>query len=187
MTFYNHQNRKRGFTLIELLVVIAIIGLLSSMSVYAINIARMKARDAKRLADLKQIATALDLFYDQQSRYPASPGGTCWDLCAQTSHTQYFKNCLEQGINCGFTTTNFQSVMPNVPSNPLDDPNVNQGFNYHYFTGYEGRGPECYILGTLLETNHPALNNDADGDRRNLGDNGCADPYYCIKVNWPCN
>ena len=178
---------RKGFTLIELLVVIAIIGLLATIVLVSVNSVRAKARDTKRISNLREISIALEVFYDQQGRYPQSSGGPCWDLCSQASHMQYFMNCLEQGINCGFTTTNFQTVMANVPSDPLDDPTENQGFYYHYFTGYEGRGPECYILGVRLETNHSALDSDADGDRRSSGDNGCADPYYCIKVNWPCN
>jgi len=60
----------RGFTLIELLVVIAIIGLLSTMAVVALNNARQKARDAKRVSDIKQIQTALELFFNDASSYP---------------------------------------------------------------------------------------------------------------------
>jgi prepilin-type N-terminal cleavage/methylation domain-containing protein len=74
---------KKGFTLIELLVVIAIIGLLSSMSVYAINVARIKSRDARRMADLKQMRTALSLYYDEYQRYPtyvdSNPSDAGWD------------------------------------------------------------------------------------------------------------
>jgi prepilin-type N-terminal cleavage/methylation domain-containing protein len=72
------QQNKKGFTLIELLVVIAIIGLLSTMSVLALNQARARARDAKRISDVKQIQTALELYYNEEGQYPASvtTGGT---------------------------------------------------------------------------------------------------------------
>ncbi len=60
---------KRGFTLIELLVVIAIIGLLSTLAVVAMSNARLKARDAKRVSDIKQIQSALDLFATDKNGY----------------------------------------------------------------------------------------------------------------------
>ncbi len=65
---------KKGFTLIELLVVIAIIGLLSTLAVVALGSARVKARDSKRLSDLKQVQTALELYYTDQNAYPAGAG-----------------------------------------------------------------------------------------------------------------
>lgn len=67
--------KRQGFTLIELLVVIAIIGLLSTLAVVALGSARAKARDSKRLSDLKQIQTALELYFTDQNGYP-STGGT---------------------------------------------------------------------------------------------------------------
>ena len=72
------MRKQKGFTLIELLVVIAIIGLLSTLAVVALNNARMKARDAKRVSDIKQIQTALELYFNDASDYPAAvtPGST---------------------------------------------------------------------------------------------------------------
>ncbi|MCX6793221.1 MAG: prepilin-type N-terminal cleavage/methylation domain-containing protein [Candidatus Falkowbacteria bacterium] len=69
---------KKGFTLIELLVVIAIIGVLSTMAIIALGNARAKARDAKRVADIKQISTALELYYADNNSYPTiiTPGNS---------------------------------------------------------------------------------------------------------------
>ena len=64
---------QRGFTLIELLVVIAIIGMLSSIVLASLNGARAKSRDARRIADMKQIDIALELYYDTNRTYP-NPG-----------------------------------------------------------------------------------------------------------------
>ena len=79
MTLY-----KKGFTLIELLVVIAIIGLLSSVVFASLNSARTKARDAKRLSDLRQVGIALALYQDQYGTFcvagagAGSSGGMGW-------------------------------------------------------------------------------------------------------------
>ncbi len=66
----NQARRKGGFTLIELLVVIAIIGILSSVVLASLNTARAKARDARRMADVKQVSLALELNRDAAGSYP---------------------------------------------------------------------------------------------------------------------
>ena len=106
---------KKGFTLIELLVVIAIIALLSTLSVVALNSARVKARDARRVSDIKQIRTALDMYFDNtapNNAYPAAPTNT--STLGVTNSV-----CLTAS---GWTTTSGCSgtvFMQKVPGDPL--------------------------------------------------------------------
>lgn len=73
------KTNERGFTLIELLVVISIIGLLSTMAVISLNSARSKARDAKRVSDIKGISTIFEM---QRANLPAATQIPGCDLAA---------------------------------------------------------------------------------------------------------
>lgn len=59
----------RGFTLIELLVVIAIIGILSSVIVGSLSIARSRAADTAIRANLANIRAMAEIVYDNSSNY----------------------------------------------------------------------------------------------------------------------
>lgn len=65
----SHKSQK-GFTLVELLVVIAIIGILATLLLLQLGIARQRARDAKRIADVSQVRTASELYFDDSGQYP---------------------------------------------------------------------------------------------------------------------
>lgn len=70
------KHLQSGFTLIELLVVISIIGILASVVLAGLATAREKARDAARMASLKQIETALYLYRDTTGNWMTTGCGS---------------------------------------------------------------------------------------------------------------
>ncbi len=105
------MRKKQGFTLIELLVVIAIIGLLSTLAVVALNNARQKSRDAKRVSDIKQMQTALELYFNDANAYPTT---------------------ITEPIS--YAGTVYMAATPTNPSpvNDGDCPNTGDGATYGY-------------------------------------------------------
>lgn len=138
-----------AFTLIELLVVIAIIGLLSTISIVALNQARSKARDARRVADAKQLVNAINMYYDQYGEYPPviDNDGTGYD---QSSDNVFMHNLVTAGLL----------------SADMKDAWNNKTFFYYYWfssdyaggytTTYCGAAGK-YILRIALENNTPLV------------------------------
>jgi len=79
-------NNKPGFTLIELLVVIAIIGILATIATIGLSSVRAKARDSQRVADIKQTQTALEMFYNDNNRYPSASEWASGVLATTTAY-----------------------------------------------------------------------------------------------------
>lgn len=110
------RSNRRGFTLIELLVVISIIGILSTLSIVSLNSARQKARDAKRISDLRQLHTALEIRFADVSNYPSTTGavnlGTGTSLCLD-----------EDGLmaTCDPGGTTYMGLVPAAPTTPAGD------------------------------------------------------------------
>ncbi len=55
--------------MVELLVVISIIAILATLLLLQLGVARAKARDAKRIADINQVRSALELRFDDEGGY----------------------------------------------------------------------------------------------------------------------
>jgi type II secretion system protein G len=68
----HETSRELGFTLIELMVVVAIIALLAAIIIPNYVHARAQASVSQTEANIKQIATALELYYGDNEAYPAS-------------------------------------------------------------------------------------------------------------------
>jgi len=104
------MKKNKGFTLIELLIVVAIIGLLSAVVIVSLNSARRSANDAKRKADLKQMANAMEMYYDSTSVYATHAS----DICSTTVSSCYYTNWVAGSL---FGTTTFLATAPTDPVN----------------------------------------------------------------------
>lgn len=115
-------SKSGGFTLIEMLVVVAIIGLLSSVVIVGLNDARKKARDARRIADLRQVQNGLENFYSSNDQkyprdtsqlyreIPSAPKdplrGEEYYYIRKTTQSYILGVCLEEPRPGGVTTLN---------------------------------------------------------------------------------
>jgi prepilin-type N-terminal cleavage/methylation domain-containing protein len=128
-----------GFTLIELLVVISIIGILSSFAVVSLNNARNKARDALRKADMTQIRTAINLYYDENNSYPIcgsyDPNAADFGASVQTG-----SNCYNTVLNTALTggSKPYLGQIPKDPKNPTNDPVIDTIYLYRYASNSSG-------------------------------------------------
>ena len=166
------MKKSKGFTLIELLVVIAIIGLLATIVLVSVNTTRKKARDARRLSDLRQVAVALEMFWDNNRFYPGVAN------CNVTNYTGTLTSCL---VGTGAAPCNV-AYMSAVPVDPLNTVN-----NVYMYATDVATGAQRYVLRAYLESHHSALDTDVDNVGGNpvyncaCGTNGASEREYCLQ------
>lgn len=149
------QKSPRAFTLIELLIVIAIVGILSSVVLTSLGGARGKARDAKRVAELKGAQAAIELFYDACGQYPAT-----------------FTTGASNGCPAGTPPVSFGTFMSTIPVDPKDSAS---------YTYYVDNTNYTYLLKGTLESSNSALDSDADGTVTVNGNAvNCADNIFAF-------
>jgi len=157
------QRRKAipGFTLIELLVVISIIAILMAVATISYTNAQQKGRDNKRKADLKAVQQALEIYFNQNGKYPIDGGAggeiTCnvtGDSNPQPWGTEF--DCDENGSSTDPTKITYMNPLPK-------DPVFVSGSSQNYY--YDQTGTSTYILSARLENTkdqdyrgHPTTN-----------------------------
>ncbi|MBI2624195.1 type II secretion system protein [Candidatus Parcubacteria bacterium] len=169
---------ERAFTLVELLVVIAIIGILATIVLVSLNTARIRARDTKRLGDIRQIQLALELFADSHNQ--VYPNGTAGGeelygtvTCAATPADGTSDCGLAAADACGS-----RSCMSTVPR----DPTGSSPANKYFYTFEPASAPTRYHLGANLEeSTNSALTSDRDcEDDVAGGATGCGPAVFVV-------
>lgn len=110
------KNKAKGFTLIELLVVISIIGVLASTVFASVNSARLKARNAARLAGINALRNAFNLGIGDIGAFPTS-GYVCVSATCYQGWSVYVANA---GIDA--------LLAPYLPQKPSDPVGGSRGF-----------------------------------------------------------
>ena len=149
------MKNKKGFTLIELLVVIAIIGLLATIVLVSLNNARMKARDATRIANAQEVVKALKMYHLNHNRYPSPTGDACcdgWDV----------GYCNADSSDGFITALETEGLLGKVPGDPKYSGGCGPYRYYRYGAGSGGCDASkgaFFVLGiTNMETSgrpHP--------------------------------
>jgi prepilin-type N-terminal cleavage/methylation domain-containing protein len=122
------KKQRQGFTLIEIMIVIAIIAILASAVLIGLGSTQKAGRDSRRISDLRQVQTALELYHNDKATYPIE---TTWAAMANDLMT-------DTNISVG--------TIPNDP---------NPGATYYYTNV---AGGQDYVIGAQLETGSQVFN-----------------------------
>ncbi len=151
------MNKVRGFTLIEILVVIAIIGILATIITASLSTSKAKGRDARRIADIKTIQAALELYYNDNLMYPKN----------------IYTNCTGCSAPLNGLIPNYLAQVPTDPFYQTTDASCasnGAAAGCYSYKAYSTNGvctpgspPTKYHLGAVLEqNNNSALSGDVD-------------------------
>jgi prepilin-type N-terminal cleavage/methylation domain-containing protein len=163
-----------GFTLIEILIVVAIIAILSSVVLIGLGPTQKSGRDARRLSDLHEVQTGLELYYGKCGLYPSLSvtNGAC-PVCGYDVGYKDMSKALTDS-NIGISS---------VPQDPVS------GHTYYY-----GTDQNCskYLLMAKLENRDNSVfvnytapsTSDFKGDfsDANINCSTSTTPNYCLAL-----
>jgi len=164
----------KGFTLVELLIVIAIIGILAAIVIVSVNEAKKKARDVKRIAELKTVQNALEMYYDEHDEYPWQGVKVESFPFAGAKHVKWNRSDTDEsgspvtdldwvGASAGFPLAAFVRDLPVDPINRMVGPTL---YAYAY-ASLDGSGYK--IIAYNMESGEGRAKAQNDGGKVNSG------------------
>ena len=161
------KNTKRAFTLIELLVVIAIIGFITSVVMASLISAQRDARDKRRVSDLKQLQTALELYHTDNQMFPTQAGGA--------------------NGNISTNTTLLTLLEPYLQGTPIDPAGLGDSTYHYYYDGNHLCGGKRLVVIFARQMDKPEnanydtfLNTSCAGSVEGEGRGGGTESYNII-------
>lgn len=152
----------KGFTLIELLVVIAIFALMANITMVSLNNAKRESRDTKRMSDINQLRSALQLYSMERLTYPDGDGVALGTTARAVLDPRGWATSPPN-------TPVYMPIVPrdpktiNLPDNPCTDSSTSPcDYSYTFYS------TDSYVIYFYLEDD---LNNMAAGLHRATKDN----------------
>lgn len=157
---------RAGFSIIELLVVVSIISILAGALYFNINEGAAQSRDAQRQSDLRNLQSAIELYRNDNGRYPEGCNGAgSWSGQIGASYA-----CPSGGA---YIIGLAPKYIPTLPEDPRL--NGNQS-GYAYTTNADGSVYKLIAKNTVesetVAYGHPFQSCDADNTANN-------NPPYC--------
>jgi prepilin-type N-terminal cleavage/methylation domain-containing protein len=72
------MHKSRGFTLIEVLIVVTLLGIIAAVIYGSFNRGTAQSRDTQRMADLRNLQNAIELYKQEKGRYPLGCNSPGW-------------------------------------------------------------------------------------------------------------
>jgi len=113
-------------------------GLLTTLGIVALNHARAKARDVRRVADLDQFSTAMEMHFNGHNAFPNTNGVQCLSTCEQETPPSW--------------CTDFKTFIKYIPEDPMEPSLQNC-----YLINSDG---ENYRIAAHLEKDPDKMRND---------------------------
>lgn len=129
------SGKSKSFTLIELLIVIAILGILTTVVMLSLSLARARARDAIRRSDMKQLVSAQEMYYVSDEQYYSVDMAGVGGIPTIGTYLDALNDPQCQGGSCGSIPDYVWINNTDVAGLDCSDANLNADFG-QWFCAY---------------------------------------------------